>query len=192
MRRDGQCHEATKARTQISKSAKLSTSRKVTKIAASGNERPSVVRGRRSTPRHTVERNRAPDVDAQRIMNLRARADTSVDRARVTPSEAAPRRRDGRRDGTGNNGGTVERTLAVARLNGGTLSAQQRRSTVPPFHRSTVPPFHRSTVEFHRSISPQRLVRINARGARRRNPARRDRDRNERQDDADEYWRICW
>ena len=184
MRRDGQCHEATKARTQISKSAKLSTSRKVTKIAASGNERPSVVRGRRSTPRHTVERNRAPDVDAQRIMNLRARADTSVDRARVTPSEAAPRRRDGRRDGTGNNGGTVERTLAVARLNGGTLSAQQRRSTVPPFHRSTV--------EFHRSISPQRLVRINACGARRRNPARRDRDCNERQDDADEYWRICW
>jgi hypothetical protein len=155
MRRDGQCHEATKARTQISKSAKLSTSRKVTKIAASGNERPSVVRGRRSMPRHTVERNRAPDVDAQRITNLRARADTSVDRARVTPSEAAPRRRDGRRDGTGNNGGTVERTLAVARLNGGTLTAQQRRSTVPPFHRSTVPPFHRSTVPpFHRRVPP--------------------------------------
>jgi hypothetical protein len=160
MRRDGQCHEATKARTQISKSAKLSTSRKVTKIAASGNERPSVVRGRRSTPRHTVERNRAPDVDAQRIMNLRARADTSVDRARVTPSEAAPRRRDGRRDGTGNNGGTVERTLAVARLNGGTLTAQQRRSTVPPFHRSTVPPFHRRVPPFNQPAAPRSDQRV--------------------------------
>src|SRR4051812_651588 len=103
------CREATRAHTPTNRNGKPSTSKKDMRVGASAAMKPSVARGRRSTPRRTAEKSRAPGAAVPRITSHHVRAATSVARARATPNAVAPRRKGGRRESVAKNGGTVER-----------------------------------------------------------------------------------